>query len=764
MSAVLSRPELSGTPHVAVPVTEQIHERRRLSAWTPGFWITIALGTATIVLAALSAGGDADSVPQVFRVLVVTAAACMLPGLPVALLLRMPGIALTMTVAAPLSLAVTVMVAQVQIVAAWWHPIAAQTAVAAVAIVLAVVGIVRTRGHTPRLRFGWLTAVSPVWPGLLVVALGLFALAVRTVEPADAGPTGIVTHVGPFYLGALAVVAVVIVRALTMRTIVAWFMSASVVTLVVVTAMLTALASGNPSFPTAFVHRSIIQVLTENGRLPAPVDARFSWAGFFSGAGQLVETAGLRDAGPFLLWAPVATEILMIAPLLVIGRCVSARPRTIWTGVVLYQLFNWYQQDYFAPQAVAALQYTSLIALVLWQFRASRLPRLRVGRHSPRRTRVTVRLRAVVHRTPGRVWGRGPGWTLAVDLVCLVVIAGMVVTHQLTPVVTVAAFGIATVLGSIRSRWMWLAAATMFLAWFSYGATDYWVGHIDDLFGDVGQVQNAVGGGVAARLGADPRYQDMQYLRLLTSGALLAVAAVGWFCIRRRRGSILIGMLALCPFGLVAVQSYGGEVVIRCFVLASPILAPLAAVAVGHAYRRLTRVGVVRARHAAWSGQGWRYRNRFRIAACASVMGIAALSVVLTIDRGVNTEFETSSPTQVRIGRAVVADAPPDSTILAWGPTPGLADARMFLDVRLGSIDSLACLDDLAACTARQAPDYVVVSRQSAAALRLQQGYPTSVLREQLSQLAAAGYEPMIDANGILVYRRDDAPSIEVTP
>lgn len=764
MSAVLSRPELPGTPYVAAPVSKGIRARRQLSAWTPGFWITIVLGVATIGLGAVSAVGGAGSIPQSLRVVVVTAAACLLPGLPVALLLRMPGIALTIAVAAPLSLAVTVLVAQAQIVAAWWHPIAAQTAVATAAIVLAVVGIVGDQGRTSGMRFRSPTAVSPVWPGLLVVALGLFVVAVRTVEPADAGPTGIITHVGPYYLGALVVVAVVIVRALIMRALVAWLMSASVVTLVVITAMLTALASGSPSFPTAFVHRSIIQVLTEDGRLPAPVDARFSWAGFFSGAGQLVETAGLRDAGPFLLWAPVATEILMIAPLLVIGRCVSARPRIIWTGVVLYQLFNWYQQDYFAPQAVAALQYTSLIALVLWQFRASRHPRLRVGRHSPRRTRVSVRLRAVVHRTPGRVWGRGPGWSLAIDLICVVVLAGMVVTHQLTPVVTVAALGIASVLGSIRSRWMWLAAATIFVAWFSYGATDYWVGHIDDLFGDVGRVQNAVGGGVAARLGADPSYQYMQYLRLLTSGALLAVAAVGWLLIRRRRGSVLIGMLALCPFGLVAVQSYGGEVVIRCFVLASPLLAPLAAVAVGHAYRRLTRVGVVRARHAAWSGQGWRFRNRFRIAACASVTGIAALSVVVTVDRGVNTEFETSSPTQVRIGRDVVADAPPDSTILAWGPTPGLADARMFLDVRLGSIDSLACLDDLAACTARQAPDYVVVSRQSAAALRLQQGYPTAVLREQLSRLADVGYESMIDADGIVVYRRDDAPRIAVTP
>lgn len=741
-------------------------------------WLTVVVALLTIGVALLTAAGEQTLLPVSVRTTIIVLAAYTLPGLPVAALLRLPGVALTVVVAGPLSLATTILTGQTQIVLGWWHPIPAQLAIAAAALTIAVVGLIKLPGpRGPGLHLlskktieSWI--LRGPWLAVVSASVFFFAIAVRSFDLQDADATGVITHVGPFYIVALLLINIAVVRVLTSRSVDIPLMLAVVTAFIIITSMLTALASGAAAFPTSFVHRGLIEILTSTGQLPPPSDARFSWAGFFSGTGQLVEVAGFRTADPFLQWAPVLNELTMIAPLLLIGRFISPNPKVAWLGVLLYSYFNWYQQDYFAPQATATFMYASIIALLLWQYKASRLPTAagssRHRSHSqPRRQPL-----AVLRRTPGRVWGRGPGWTIAVELILVVILAAMVVAHQLTPIVTIAALLIFSVLGVTRYRLLWAVAVALFVAWFSFGASDYWIGHIHYLLGDVGQVQSAVGGGVADRLGADPSYQNMQYLRLLTSGLLAVLAVVGWFLFRGRRGWLLLGLLAACPGGLVVVQSYGGEVIIRCFVLSSPFLAPLAAYAVARFYRVLSsqrrpaparEVAVTEPAEPSVRTQPHPSRARTISVLVGATVVLLMLSLVLTANRGLNTSFEYTRKSQEQIGSRLLERAPTDSTIMAWGPSPTVVGPRLFTEVEITRVGSLACLDDLFTCTVEENPDYLFTSDQTRAALRYQYGFPGSRLDEQLRRVVDSGeFEIMYDGNGIIVLKRPDMPTIEV--
>ena len=164
----------------------------------------------------------------------------------------------------------------------------------------------------------------------------------------------------------------------------------------------------------------------------------------------------------------------------------------------------------------------------------------------------------------------------------MVILAAMVVAHQLTPLAAIGALLIFAICGLTRYNLLWLAAAVLFIAWFSYGAYPYWQGHLGQVIADIGGVDQNLNSSVSQKITGDPVYSRMQLLRIVAALVLMGMAGIGWLRLRRISGSrpMLAAAVALAPFGLVLLQSYGGEVAIRAFLYASPVLSPLAALSV----------------------------------------------------------------------------------------------------------------------------------------------------------------------------------------
>lgn len=701
-----------------------------------------AVAIASTLLAILAGSDKADALPNGVRVAVVVAAVSLLPGAPIAVLLRIRRPALVGAVTVSLSFATTLIIAQGEVVTGNLRPVTVQLYICAVSAALIVWAARTLVSSSPRPNpdRAYMTT-RYVLIAALVVAVTLFAHATTVLEPQASGALGVITHIGLSYLVALLIVAAVIAIALSRSRLDPVVLTAAGLALITFTTMYVSLADGVTSVPTAYTHRGLIDIIASLQGLPPPSDARFSWAGFFSAGAHMSGAGGLSDLSPMLLWAPLFFGGITMLPLYSIALSLTGRRRVAWIAVVLYLSFNWYQQDYFAPQPTATMLYLTICALLLWQLQVAPLPTA----GSSLWQWVTLAPR----RTLGTVRGFGMRRTLAVEAVMIVLIAAIVITHQLTPLVLIAALFLFSATGTTRYRLLWLFAVALFVAWFSYGAVDYWKGHLAYVLGDVGQVSGAVQGGVSDRIGADPLYQRMQYLRLAASGALLVFAFVGWLTYRTRKTWLMGGLLCMVPFGLVVVQSYGGEVVIRCFVLASPFIAPYAAdtlVRVLAAVRGFTK----------WEASPRHWSRTF--VATAAILGVA---LVLTATRGLNTSFEHTDQDQVHYGDALMRSVPEGSQIMVIGTAASLVSARYFDDVTVTTMESFECLDDLSGCVRKEDPDFVFTTRQSSAQIYLQYGYSQSVVDQQLGALVNSGdYRVLVETGDLTVLQNSAAPPV----
>ncbi|MEZ0164122.1 serine/threonine protein kinase [Kineococcus sp. LSe6-4] len=694
--------------------------------------------------------------------------ATLVPGLPLALALRLPNVLVTAALGVALSFSWALLQGVTALTTGFWHPVGSAWSGSAVAVAATVLVLHRSRPARTRLRaLGWPVRPATPWRqrvgGLravsVVLLLGAAALwwwGTRVLPLGRVSALGVLPLLGWQVVLAVVVLAVVAVLALRRHRPDHLVLTGVTVLLALVGYTTVAAADGFGSVPTAWVHVGFIEHVSTHGAVPAGVDARFSWPAFWGAGAQLVALAGVPDARSFLALAPLFSALVNLPALLVLGRLVTGSPRWAWAAVLAGMVTNWYQQDYFSPQATALTCYLAVLATCLWLsgVPGSSEPSGTAGAAPSWRDRVAVALR----RTPADPTGVSPAASRALLVALVVVVAAIVAAHQLTPLTLLLTLVVFTVTGRARFRALWLLAAVLFAGWFSYGATDFWHGHLAMVLGDVGQVGSSLGAGVAERLTGDPTYQRAQYVRMAWSGLLLLLALAGLSRRRHRPGSLLLAGLALGPFGLLAVQSYGGEVVIRCFLFASPVLAPLAVLAL----RDLSAPAAVRPR-------GWgRHRRRgpspagsTATATAVAVVPAVALAVVagllLVGTRGLNTSFERTAPGLVAASERYFALAGPDDAVATTLEGSGLAPRYPVASANERFLDVDACLSDgFASCFDDDPPEFVLLSSEQEAFGELQQGRPAGWLWRFGDRLTATGYH--------VAGRWDDALLLQRTP
>jgi hypothetical protein len=651
----------------------------------------------------------------------------LVPGVPVVILLRLPDPLVAVALAIATSLAAALLLSTALLVGGRWSAAAVSWLLAELTLVLLWPAWAATRAAIVR---GSATAAEPRtrWPVLtrqalpgriaaaaprllplcaLAIAFELWCYAVHVLDLNRMGPAGAIDVVGWPYVASLLLIAAVAGWTLRDRDPDPVVMTAVVVTLVVVAFGLLNAADSAPGFRTAWVHVGFVDHISRYGEAATGFDARFSWPGFFAATAVLVDLGGLPDAVPLIRWAPVVFDLLAVPALLVIGRCVTGTRRGAWVGVLLYCCLNWYSQDYLSPQATVLLLYVATIATLLissdpgdgddaqpwWRSALSR-----IGAVPPR-----------------PAWLSGPKALVIEGLVAFVAVA-VVVSHQLTPVALIGILFAFALTGVSRYRLLWLFAAVTFVGWFDFGAEDFWRGHLSYVFGDVGKLGSTLGSSVGARLKGNDVHERMQHLRLLWAAGSLLLAAVGLWLQRRNPRVLLFAALAFGPFGLLAVQSYGGEVALRCFVYGLPAIAALGAVVVVRVFDALPENALLR----------------------AGVMGLAVFLAagVLTATRGANAGFERVTSTQVATARTLL-DAMPAGSRIGLLADAGPLGLERLTDYESVSLGPDVCGQDIVACTVREDPDYVFVTSTMDVAGQLQFGQPPGWTTRTVEQLIA---------------------------
>lgn len=699
-----------------------------------------ALIALSLALTLLTMGGAADMVPTGIRTVIVSLVAITLPGIPTAALLKLPTNGVFGGVAVSTSIACNILLSQANIIGNWHQPYSIQF-VLLIASAVATCFLAR-QWRLNRESIGIPAAVAAVRERLapkgnrvpsivlLAAAIGCFVSAVLRLDTMAVGNLGLIAALGVDYFIGLGLLAVVLVieyrRAGTDRA----MLSVSNVVLIAYITMPVGWADRTAPFVTAYVHQFISDWILRLDALPPPLDARISWAGFFAAAARLTTIGGLGTSGAFLVSASLVFGILLMFPVYAIGLAVCRTEKLAWLTVTSLTLFNWYQQDYFAPQAVGMQFYATILAVLLWQLRSSAIPALSGG--------WLHRCLTSWMRVPGRVAGRGPYWTQSVELVLLLIVAALVVAHQLTPLVTIETLVIFSLLGLTRHKLLWVAAALVFVAWFLYGAYAYWEGHIGGLLADMGGVDQNLNSSVAPRISGDPDYSRMQYLRIGASLLLLGFAGLGWFRLPRDGHRFLMMLLALSPFGIVVVQSYGGEVAIRCFLYASPMLAALMSMAL---------LPVIQ------------LQLPERIRMLSGVAGFAivfALGVLVTTNRGLNVSFEHTTREELAISSQVVRQVNPDQ-LAYWGQGAAYGIPKGF-DL---SDDCVVSARALANCTASPAVRYAIISDQDKKYLQYRSGVRPEAFASAVDILTSEkGFEVVYRSEQMMVLKKRDAAAV----
>ncbi|MEW6155427.1 MAG: hypothetical protein AB1673_15800 [Actinomycetota bacterium] len=467
-----------------------------------------------------------------------------------------------------------------------------------------------------------------------------------------------------------------------------------------------------PRFPTSWIHAGFTDHIAEHNATLPLLDARFSWPGFFTAAALVERVAGLDSALWFVRWSPVVFNLVALAPVAILVRVADAEPRAHWTALWTFCVANWVGQDYFSPQALNFVLYAVILAVLLTWFRPTdtgRAPWL------PGTGSLEVPVQPA-----------GPGTRAALVVVVLAAFAASVVSHQLTPFALVAATA-ALVLGQrcvLRLLpVLFLAGA---LAWLSFAAEPYWRGHLADVTGGIGRITGAIQSGVGQRLAGNDGHVFVIRLRVVAALALWAVALVGAVRSYRRRRRVPWPHLLLmaAPFSLVALQSYGGEIMLRVYLLALPFAALLAALAFfPEKLAPGTRPG----------------RGTMAVAAAAS--GAMALSFLVV--RYGNERFESFTQDEVAAVEWVYENAPPRSRVVALNSSLPWRHRDIDTYSYIGSVpanhldEAHEVLDYMTTDDGR--PGYLLITRSQEAHGELIEGRPPGWTAEVEHLLASTG-------------------------
>ncbi|OFV73534.1 hypothetical protein [Rhodococcus erythropolis] len=672
--------------------------------------VSALVSVATPILAATDLGGS-------LRVALSVIYLVLVPGVPVAALLRLPYRPISVTVTVAVSLAVHLLSGLAQIKIGFWSPVGMCFAITIASLCATVVC---SRIYSLKLSPTWLWSAlvagtrssmsSTLRLGstfALLTALALWIWETRIIDLDAVGARGLITVVSWRYFCALALTLVCFAAGVRRRggpdAIVC---AVSSIALATILYQSVSVADDGAVVGTAWVHVGFIDYIGQFHALPLSLDARFSWSGFFDGGAALVDVAGLPDASALLLWSPLFFSVLMMVPVYIVGALVTNKLRTAWVGVPVYLCGNWFQQDYFAPQAVAMVLYLSIVSVLLWSVHSARLP---VSSALTWRAKATTMMR----RIPGRPAGLGSGRTIAVEGTLVVIAAAMVVTHQLTPVLLIATLILLTAVGMIRYRTLALTVGVLFVWWLSYGAPDYWTGHLHVILGDLGKVGSSLQSGVGTRVSGDGAYHQMQYVRIAWTAAIALTATAGWWLLRRHKLAPASAVLVIAPFTLVLAQSYGGEIILRCFVYSMPVLAPLAAAAIMRVIPRTTTLSIV-----------------------ALVAALFLASVMLTTTRGLNTAFERNPHEVVSAARSLLDQAPRGTTML---PPNGEGVLRMSRVGEMRWPDGGVCRVWTFDCVSQFPADYIFLTSSQAAALEIPGLVPPGWLWDFADQLVESG-------------------------
>lgn len=426
----------------------------------------------------------------------------------------------------------------------------------------------------------------PLPRSVLIAALGAVILivlvgwiwTVRDLDPRAITDIGLISIMPVTAYGLVGVLALSFVLALRMGRLSEPLLLAHVLGLIFMLYGATTLFEELPRFVTAWLHVGFVESIARTGELHPLRDARFDWPAFFVLFAFLQNVARMDSLLPIIAWVPVVLMALYLPPLYLIYRSATADLRLVWLGLWIFVMANWVGQEYFSPQGMNILLFLTIVAVLVTWFRAD-----------PSRTSMPSRFLARVPGMRGRervlvdpnadTEGGPRAWVSDHQQIGLVAIITLVfglsvASHQLTPFALVGAL---VLLVMTRRLTLWgipMVMMVLLSAWLTFMAATFLEGHLAGLLEDLGRPDQFAASNVSGRLRGSPGHVLAIQARLAFTFIIWIIAFVGGVRrIRAGRLDLTLALFAIAPFGLIMLQGYGGEMLLRIFLFGVAFMA-----------------------------------------------------------------------------------------------------------------------------------------------------------------------------------------------
>ena len=407
------------------------------------------------------------------------------------------------------------------------------------------------RHPRPALTAAWVIAAAT-----LMWIVGVWGIPLHRMT--DVGLLSVMRPPAYLALAALVVAFLVSLRTASVR----WLPSAYIVTFIVLVHATPPLLYGTLRYQWAWKHVGIVDFISRTNSVDPSVEALdvyHQWPGFFAAAATFGGVVGLDDVLTIASWAPLAFNLAFLATLVPLLDLFTSDRRIVWLACWLFFTANWIGQDYFAPQSMAFFMYLALLVVVL-----------RLAKEADDHLEISARRRA------------------GVTVIALLFVAAITMSHQLTPIMVIAALAVIVVTRAAAAGTMLAVAAVMTFMWFGWAAQSFVVSNLSAELDAFGAPSGNVADGLvdAGSLSAGGALVTWAGRAVVLGVCALAVVGMTRRFIGGHRDWTVVG-LAGAPVVLLVTTDLDGEILFRIYMFALPFLALLGAWALTTASSRL---------------------------------------------------------------------------------------------------------------------------------------------------------------------------------
>lgn len=422
-------------------------------------------------------------------------------------------------------------------------------------------------------------AVVPLGAGVL-----LWALSFRWIELSRIGDLGLLSALPWAFYAGLGLLTLGFALALQRPRLSEATLAAHVVALILVLYGTPTIAYGTLRYAWAWKHVGIVDYIQRHGSVDPSIsflNAYHNWPGFFALSALYTQLAGFGSALSFASWAPPFFNLLFCGALVLLFRALTADRRRVWLGVWLFFCTSWVGQDYFSPQAFAYFLFLVAVMVCVAWFRLGEPPTVEAVRRFARSPRWAARVVRTVERADADARWRSDacrGERVALTLLVVGLATVVAVSHQLTPFMLMLALGGLVVVQRIGLRSLPLLVAVISIGWVALFAVAFLRGNLYWVVDSLGTLTTNTDSTLINLAHASHGQKVVARVdRALTLTVWLLGAAGFARLARNGRLELSAGVLALSPFGMIAANAYGGEILFRVYFFALPFVSLLTA-------------------------------------------------------------------------------------------------------------------------------------------------------------------------------------------